>query len=67
MLYELCSFAAAFITDRNQASERGGPTSLGEQRRKRSEEEEKVGSSRSTASYPLLMHAIHRRQPQTLK
>ena len=42
MIYELCSQAANFITDQHQAAERGKQTSLGDQRKQRSQEEEKV-------------------------
>lgn len=42
MVYELCSQAANFITDQHQAAERGKQTSLGDQRKQRSQEEEKV-------------------------
>lgn len=43
MIYELCTNAAQFITDRHQDMERGKQTSLEDQRRKRGQEEERVG------------------------
>lgn len=45
MIYEICSKASENITDRHQAIERGRQTSLGDQRKKRGEEEEKVSIS----------------------
>ncbi|GAA5921698.1 hypothetical protein JCM1841_007094 [Sporobolomyces salmonicolor] len=42
MIYELCSQAAAFITDRHMDSVRGKQASLEDQRRKRGEEEAKA-------------------------
>ncbi|ORY86753.1 kinase-like domain-containing protein [Leucosporidium creatinivorum] len=42
MIYELCTNAAQFITDRHQDMERGKQTSLEDQRRKRGQEEEKA-------------------------
>lgn len=56
MIYELCSQAAQFITDRHQDMERGKQTSLEDQRRKRGQEEEKVscrGSHVFTRSLPV--------------
>lgn len=46
MIYELCSQAAALITDRHLAFERGQQTSLGEERAKRAFIEDKVKSPR---------------------
>ena len=42
MIYELCTKAATFITDRHLDSARGKQASFQDQRRKREEEEEKV-------------------------
>ena len=43
MIYEICSTASDFITEWHQVSERGGKqTSLGDLRRQRGEEEDKV-------------------------
>ena len=42
MIYELCSHAAGFITDRNAVILPGKQKSLGEERRKREEDEVRV-------------------------
>ncbi|KAM0750676.1 Serine/threonine-protein kinase [Meredithblackwellia eburnea MCA 4105] len=53
MIYELCSTASGFITDRHQVSQRGKGLSLEEQRRIREEEEGKA-TALATASAAAL-------------
>lgn len=56
MLYDLCSRAASYITERHIDSVRGIQPSLEDQRRKRGEEQAKVRPAKSTSTSLFLFH-----------